>query len=294
MATGLTEFAAGFDITQAERGIVATRVFHFDPDSNINLSVDLPKCGEALILPYQLNQSPSNYPASFSSASNNILCRTLKKTPLQGHPSKFQWTATYSNEPVDPNVFTDGYASWTPSDVTKLSQSYEYGGEFTSITPNPDNTTDWLWDADPSKPVLQPIGFKVAVITRRFTKYLIDGIPYQEFKANVKKLAGTLNTTSDPFNDTTDIGYGNWLFLAAPTEPFRNCNDILMWRAELEFKYRNPDDSINDGWQKLLNLDGTWGIPTRTGGIKLYKYGNFDALFNETLPANITDQAIGP
>lgn len=271
MANGVTEYAAGFEFMETERGVTVTRIYHFDPDSTVD-GPDLPKPGETF--------DASDYNATFVPTpfdGTALYCRTRSCKSLGGHPDKIEWTVTYTNEPVDVNVFFE--PDNTAPDVDELPQTVEYSGEMTLINPiNDPVAARWKWKSDLSS-VAQPIPKRVNTSTIRIVRYVSDE-DYSNFTYAVKYLSGKLN-------DNTFLGsdIGNLLFIGCSTEYFRNVLNTKWWRAELEFLYRSPDSSTDDGWQKILRLTGAWDTPLMNGDedTKLYQYGVFNALIDMTI-----------
>ena len=279
MAMGITEYTAGFQYAESERGITCTRIFHYDPDSTKD-GPDLPAPGDSF-------ESPENLMSGLNPAPiqnlDNLICRQRTMNPWSGHPDKFQWDVTYTNEPVDPSVFTEKGTDPTATDVTKLPKSIEFGGEFTTITPV--KKSGWKWDSD-NTAVVQPLPFRVNTSTLRITRYVSEN-KYNAFQKNVQNLAGRVNHADNPFGKSIGGGLGCWLFTGVTAEYFRNVNDTAWWRAELIFVYRNPDNTNNQGWNTILRLDGKWDYPTNPHPSGpddgLYLTGDFSGLFDDSI-----------
>lgn len=284
MATGISEYCAGFKYREDERGITATRIFHYDPDSTVDNDIEVPSVGDWLVFPLTIGTPLAvQVPTDLS----NVLCRTRDSESLAGHPSKIQWICTYNNEPVDKRIFTKPGDEEEPTAINKLPMSLEYSGEY--ITINPEVADGWVWQTS-GDPVKQPIAKRVNLITLRIVRY-VSGLNYQNFQRTVRILAGTVNDKINPFligSDTVD-DRGSWLFINAPTENFYNNLDKQWYRVELEFQYRVPYYDIaltnpeRNGWQKLLKLDGTWDIVVDNMGNYRYAEGDFSALFDDSI-----------
>lgn len=288
MTTGITEYAAGFEYSESERGITATSIYRFDPDSTVDNGVVVPNPGDSLVFPAPFLASITQLDM-IPPTGNNIICRSKTIRALAGHPNKFEWVCSFTNEPVDPNVFTFKVGTYGVPDIDKLPMTIEYSGEFTTINPtNTPGSSGWKWN-DLGTSVMQPLPFRVNSSTLRIIRYVADS-EYQTFQSNVRALSGHVNYVDNPLGTGLAGGIGCWLFVGCTTETFRNDTDDKWWRAELEFIYRNPDGTDLEGWNKVLRLDGKWDIPIMdvplpSGQDSLYPEGDFDALFDETVVA---------
>jgi hypothetical protein len=175
MALGITEYAAGFKFSQSERGLTATRVYQYDPDSVIDQGIDVPVPGDVFICPAQL-MSPLiavAFPITPGTGDkiNGLICRSRDWATLGGHPGKYFWEVTYSSEITDPSIF-DNISPLVPPKPENLPMTIEYSGQFVNINPATGNT-DWVWSGT-SDPVEQPIPFRVNMSTIRFTRYVAN------------------------------------------------------------------------------------------------------------------------
>lgn len=274
MSTGVMELTSAFSYSETERGVVATRVFVYDPDDINGGNAEVPMVGDDFG-PIPLNISSGA--VDFHLYADNLICRSRTWRSLGGHPDKGEWVCEYSNEPTDRSVFrTSGDTS--PTDVSDLPTNIQYSGEFASINPvQGQQTSTWTWLSD-STSVLQAIHFRVNSSTVRFTRY-VDNSNYASFAGEVRKLSGKVNTNDSPFGSAIGGGPRCWLFVGATAEIFRNQDDEKFWRVDLEFVYRDPDGLSYDGWDKILRLDGVWDVPIKSGGGTLYEGASFDTLF---------------
>jgi len=304
MATGVKENTAGFEYTEVERGITATRVFTYDPDSTVDDGVEIPNMGDK----FELNTIPPNYETYAQGPYTHFICVSRSFKPLAGHPYKFEWSCSYTNEPIDPVAFWAGGELPTPTDVADLPKTIEFGGEIVNINPaNAPGSAGWLWDnsvegVNPGDPgyvadttVVQPLPTKVNKTTLRITRYIVDA-NFTIFEGNCKSLTARVNNAPCPFGTVIGGGMECWLFEGATTEVFYNCYNQKLWRAELQFTYRNPDhEDVTDnleveGWNKILRLDGKWDVPYMTvprpdASDTLYVDGDFSALFDDSVIA---------
>jgi hypothetical protein len=288
MATGVKESTGGFEYTEVERGITATRVFTYDPDSTVDEGVEIPNLGDMFEFPID----PPNLD-SYAFDLMYLICVSRSIKPLAGHPGKFEWSCSYTNEPVDTMVFWSVGDIPDPVDVQYLPKTIEFGGEYVNINPvNAPGSAGWLWSSDDTT-VVQPLPTKVNKTTLKITRYIPDE-RFTTFEGNVKTLTGSVNNSADPFGTVIGGGMECWLFEGATTEIFYNCFNHKMWRAELQFSYRNPDHASGaaevEGWNKILRLDGQWDVPYRSGVVPpdndvLYEDGDFSALFDDSVIA---------
>jgi len=290
MSIGVKESTGGFEYTEVERGITATRVFTYDPNSTVDEDVDVPNMGETFEFPIV----PPNY-GSYAQNYTHMICVSRSVKPLAGHPYKFEWSCSYTNEPIDPVAFWAGGELPTPTDVADLPKTVEFGGEIVNINPvNAPGSAGWLWDSDDTT-VVQPLPSKVNKTTLRITRYVVDS-NFTIFQGNVKSLTARVNSAPAPFGTVIGGGMECWLFEGATTEVLYNCYNQKLWRAELQFTYRNPDhgdvtDNLEvEGWNKILRLDGKWDVPYMTvprpdGSDTLYVDGDFSALFDDSVIA---------
>lgn len=282
MAIGFTEYAAGWEYVENERGVTCTRVFHYDPDSTVDVGVEPPAVGDAYTFPPVI---ASGFPITgVGPTVSGLVCRSTSYRALAGDIRKFEYNCSYNNEPVDKGLFIDPTkpGSYVPSNPTEIPLSIEYSGEFTNL--NPDSSSyEWQWK-DNSNDVKQPIASRVNQFTYRFTRYIGNNTSpysYQNFQINCQGGLGHVNDAADPFG-LGGCGIGCLLFVGCNSEVFRDSYDTKWWRVELEFIYRNPDALDTQGWQKVMRLDGSWQIPIKKSDSKpLYKYANFQALFDE-------------
>ena len=292
MATGITEFAAGFAYGEEERGISATQVYIYDPDDSVDHNVDFPVLGSKLIWPltYQLPFT------NFDSASCGLICRKRSIEAIEGDERKIKVICSFSNEPVDEAVFYNPSEDKLNTSTDNLPINLEYSGEFKTINPNSTQTNPWKWASD-STPVNQAIAIKVNTSTIRLQRYVNDDF-YSIFTANVEYCAGRVNGVADSPSILAG-GIGSWLFTGCTTEMFRNGYDEKYWRAELMFTKRNPDGDDENGWNKLLRTDNTssngiWDEPKNPNPIEaswpyIYLPCNFLSLFDESeLPDQVT------
>ena len=275
----LTEYAAGFQYSESEKGITCTRVYHYDPDGT-DSGVTLPEAGDTFTAPS--NMASGSLPMPLKDL-DGLICRQRTITPLAGHPGKFEWQLVYTNEPVDESVFTESGTTPTTTAVADLPKSIEFGGEFTTITPKADD--GWKWDSDNST-VIQPLPFRVNTSTLRIVRY-VSKAAYATFQTNVRNLTGHVNHADNPFGTDIGGGLGCWLFTGATAEYFRNAYDEAWWRVEMIFVYRNPDQSNVQGWNTILRLDGKWDYPINPNPSGaddgLYLTGDFAGLFDDTV-----------
>jgi hypothetical protein len=289
---GVTEFAAGFNFNVTERGIVATRVFHYDPSSIIDAGVVIPIPGdtfgfEDMVWPdlrFYVDLSPESLAL--------IYCRTRNITTLAGHPEKFVITCEYNNEPIDPLVFLNPTQidTYKPTPVEKLPMTLEYSGENVTLEPVLGTTTtattqNWKW-TNSGLSVLQPLPFKVNSSTLRIVRYVYDG-KFDVFQRNVRRINGRVNSSDNPFGTKVGGLACSWLFNGCTTEVFYNWCGLKFWKAEMEFQYRNPECAADDtnGWQKLLDLNGTWDMPyvaPPSPYRNMYGRSTFFQLFDDT------------
>lgn len=274
MATGVRELTSGFELIQDEKGITATRIYVYDSEDTTSDEV-VPKVGDELYFPF--GAVPASY--ALPPTYEKIYCRRVSFGSLEGHPDKFQWTCTYSNDPVDDAGVYNSDETPSPTPWSDLPINFEYGGEFNLITPKDDNT-DWIWTDNTA--VEQPIPFRVGLSTLRVSRVVLD-TNYSVFQANCNQCLGHVNLTGptdSPF--ATDIGC--WLFTGVTTEIYRDYNNEKKWRAELTFQYRDPDNTKTEGWNKLLKLSGVWDVPYNvTLSKKLYPMADFSGLFDDTV-----------
>ena len=280
--SGLSEYAAGFQYTDNERGITVTRVFHYDPVASYN-NTDLPKPGDEFTFPFS-GSSDLSLLGYMPKSSNKIICRERTMNPLAGDQRAYQWTVTYNNEPVDPTVFNLPSDSTSPgTSPSQLPISLEYSGEFMLTNPPAEKGTNpnwkWKWTnvSPPNNEVTVPIPKRVNTSTLRIVRYVKD-TDYNIFQGQVRSCTGKVNSNADPFKGVGG-GIECWLFVGVSTEYFRNSNDVRWWRAELEFNYRNPDGTDSKGWNKLLRQDGIWDIPVAGSSTYIYESTNFDVLW---------------
>jgi hypothetical protein len=278
-SSGYSEYAAGWTYNETERGITVTRVFRWDTTSPV-AGPDLPKPGEVL----DEADVADFYVVPHGVVFTGLICREREWHCLAGDPKKVEWVITYSNEPVDTNVFDTDDSPYTPASIADLPMTLEYSGECVNINPtNAPGSAGWTWEASGTT-VVQPIPFKVNSSALKIGPLYISEANYDNFMYASRYLAGKLNDTSNPFGFTSSGGgKGSWLFQSATTEVFRNYVSNKWWRAELDFLFRDPDGTGIDGWQKILRLDGVWDIPKDGSGNNLYTYGNFEALWDFTI-----------
>ena len=127
------------------------------------------------------------------------------------------------------------------------------------------------------------ISKKVNSSTLRLTRYVQDGVDFENFLYAIRYMSGKLNHIDNPFGAAVKGGRGCWLFASANTEMINNYACDKWWREEIEFMYRNPDTTDSEGWQKILRLDGVWDIPLDVNGLMLYEYGNMESLWDESV-----------
>jgi len=283
MASGYTEYAAGWSYDESERGVTVNRVIHWDSDSPVDIGVELPNPGDVLS-----EEDVNTYLAVPPGADfSGLYCRTRHWQCLAGCPKVIEWTIGYSNEPVDQNVFTKLGEDYTPSDINFLPITIEYGGESVNINPSSSGSSGWTWESDGTI-INQALPFKVNTSTIRIVRYVRDDF-FEDFSWTIHYLAGRLNDTKFPFGTSIGGGVGCWLFDSAPTEVFRNCYNEKWWRAEIVCKYRSPDGIDVDGWQQVLRINGIFDKPINSTAGRIwtpymYGYGNFAALLDDTIP----------
>jgi len=283
MASGYTEYAAGWSYDESERGVTVNRVIHWDSDSPVDIGVELPNPGDVL-----REEDVNTYLAVPPGADfSGLYCRTRHWQCLAGCPKVIEWTIGYSNEPVDWNVFTKLGEDYIPSDINFLPITIEYGAETNLINPSTKaGSSGWTWESD-GKDCDKPLPFKINTSTLRIVRYVRDDY-FGNFSWAIQYLNGRLNDTQFPFGTSIGGGIGCWLFDSAPTEVFRNCYNEKWWRAEITCKYRMPDGIPLDGWQKVLKMNGEWDKPINNNPLRpwtpyMYGYGNFAALLDDTL-----------
>jgi hypothetical protein len=213
-----------------------------------------------------------------------LICREREWHCLAGDPRKVEWVITYSNEPVDTNIFDTDDSVYTPPNILDVPMTLEYSGECVNINPtNAPGSAGWTWEASGAT-VVQPIPKKVNSSSLKIGPIYIDQSHYYGFMWASRYLAGRLNDRDNPFNFDPAYGEGgkkgSWLFQSATTEMIRNYVSNKWWRVELDFLFRDPDGTGEEGWQKILRLDGVWDKPKDNLGNYLYTYGNFEALWN--------------
>ena len=276
MTIGITEYTAGFEYVESERGISVTTVFHFDPDSTVD-GPELPAPGDEFILPDSINSGTALTGMGFPDFTG-LICKSRSLKPLAGHALKYEWTISYTNEYIDPTVFNRDDP--IPNiDIADLPKTLEYSGEFLNVNPG-SGQSGWVYD-DNGEVVAEPIGKKINTSTMRVTRYVPDS-EYSDFQEQVRAIMGHVNSSDDPFSGFGG-GTGTWLFVGCQTEIFGTSTNETMWRAELTFNYRDPDDLDVDGWQKVLRrVDSTWVVVKDSFGNKLYEEEDFNLLFKNT------------
>ena len=275
MTIGITEFAAGFEYEETERGISCTRVYRYDPE-NSYADDELPSVGDKFTYP-----DIGTQPMAIEDLDETTV-RSITMHPLAGSPQKYEYIVTYNNEPIDGSVFSSG-GSFTPTDVEDLPKNIEFSGEFSYV--NPEKGDGWTWQTG-GDAVTQAVPKRVNTSTLRITRYVKDS-NYDIFQKNVQNLTAHVNHADNPFGTTIGGLYGSWLFVGAHTEFFRNANNEDWWRAELEFIYRDPDGTGLSGWSTLMKLDGSFDMPKNPNPVggedTLYITGDFSALFDDSV-----------
>ena len=270
----ISEYAAGFEYSETERGISSTRVYHLDTtsESSTVTGATIPRPGDIFVPP-----APIDAAFGFTGRDMSaLICRQKSVKCLAGHPNKFEITVMYSNEPVDKNIFSDPASTSPATDITKLPTTLEFGGE--TVTINPVSSDGWTW-TDSGNPVVQPIGFRVNSSTLRIKRYVSD-TKYADFQKAVRITSGCVNQTDDPFGTKIGGKAGCWLFKGCTSSMINNVFNLAFWECELEFAYRDPDQSnAADGWQKTLRLDGVWDKPKDKDGYYRYEAIEFTGLF---------------
>lgn len=285
---GLTENTAAFQLTRNENGMTATRVFYFNSAADATGDETLPEIGDICDLPIPLILSNPFPSASVPYSPSGLICRSQDWQPMAGHPDNWVITCSYTNEPVDVKLFADQSDSPIPTAIEDLPLSLEINGEYVYI--NPDLAAGWTWKTG-ATPVKQPIPFKVNGCTLRLTRYVSDQA-YFSFLFTSKAFGGHVNDQEDPFGPAIGGGIGSWVYNGAHTEIFRDSTDTKWWKCDLEFAYRDPDGTDEEGWNKLLRLDGLWDqpinpkagsyTPPRTDpNNSLYQHAPFGELFVE-------------
>ena len=265
MATGVSESTFGFKYTETDRGISATRVFFYNPDSTI-AGPDFPKVGDEFYTTLDVAYGLTAYNYT------GVYCRQIDWDYLGGHPNKYQMTASYSNEPMDSSVFTS--LSKTATDMDNLPTTIEYSGEYSTLNFTKDNavTAGWTWK-NAKTVVAQPLAFRVNSSTIKISRYVKDE-NMQSFQATHASLAGKVNN-----NTFRGYGKGCVLYTGCSTEMFKNSGNTRYWKVDLEFASRNPDGTNYDGWQLQLMMTGFWDTPIRSDGKARYEEGDFSNLF---------------
>jgi hypothetical protein len=277
MATGITEFAAGFEYVESERSVTCTRVYNYDPDDPDDHGVEVPTPGDDLdgtTIPIPLKPAGVQF--------SGCICRSRSWKAIAGDSRKTRWIVEFNNEPVDINIFNKPEDPYSPLDFTGMPISLEFGGEMVTINPgtNP-AASEWTWRSDGTS-VLQPVSKKVKAMTLRISRYVKDGEDFKTFNTNVHSLLGRVNDRDNPFGENIGGGTGCWFFAACPTEILHNYRTDRWWKADMEFGYRDPDYTNLEGWQKILRLDGSWDVPLNKAGAYMYLTGDFSKLWNNS------------
>jgi hypothetical protein len=173
-----------------------------------------------------------------------LICRERTWRALAGDPKVVEWTVSYSNDPVDTNIFDTSVDDYTPPDIQDVPMTLEFSGESVNINPvNAPGSAGWTWESSGAT-VVQPIPFKVNSSNLKIGPIYISLLNYDNFMYASRYLAGRLNDTENPFEfavGSSGGGIGSWLYHGASTEPVRNYVSDKWWRVELNFLYRNPD-----------------------------------------------------
>ena len=275
----IMELTAEFKYSKTQQGITVSRAYVYDPeDTNIGTAV-IPAIGSVFAIPTTIaNITDSSGADVIDIGFQKIFCRTQETSPLAGHPAKLLITCSYTNEPVDDNIFIRSAADFHAVDVNTIPKTIENAGEFVVINPTLSTTNDWTWEAT-NEPVLQPVPYRVNTSNVRITRMVASDY-FDILQTRIKALVGTVNDTANPLGSVLGGGAGCWLFTGASSEMFRNHADIPFYKVDFDFSYRSPNFEDKDGWQLLLKLDGSWDRPVDKDGNYIYTTTDFSKLWN--------------
>jgi len=255
---GLREVTEAFEVIFDERSISATRKFIYSTMED-GKTATLPTIGEILKDPIPGLAEPD---------FTRTTCRRIVKRLVALDPGTVEYTCTYSNEPTDEAQFNGGTQAYQ-----SLPQSQEFGGEYNLMD---DPSSGWTWDEAGTEKVDVPISYAVATSTKKITR-IMTYEQFAQFEPEAKRNLGCVNEAA---NIPGPGGIHCWLFTSYTTESYYNWKDELTYRAELVFQYRDPDGTDDDGWNKILKSDSTWGTPFDENNDKLYTEANFETLFS--------------
>ena len=284
--TKVSELTANFRYSKTQAGITVVREFAFDPDSMMP-DITPPCIGDVFTIPSGIANIPETG-GPFNSSSNVIVpgtkvyCRSQETAPMAGHPGKLIITCSYTNEPCDINMFIKSAGDYQAVSGDTLPKNIEYSGEYVSLNPISNaaagTTNNWTWLSDGTA-VVNSIPYRVNTTNVKFTRYVATDY-FAALQSNIRSLTGCANRDADPIGAQLAGGIGCWLFTGAQSEQIRNAYDILLYKVDLDFSYRNPDNTDSKGWQKLLTLKGIWDQPQRTGSVTgIYQERDFSPLF---------------
>lgn len=276
-----TVLGSGFKYGKTQSNVTCSRTFLYDENA-LPGSITIPKIGSIFSAPTDLaNPTDASGLPIIPNSASRLYCRSQDVELVAGDPTKLTIVCNYSNEPVDTNIFISKKEDFSaPQDPEYLPKTCEYAGEMVSINPSSMGSSNWKWTST-GNTVQQPIPSRVPTTSVRVTKYTISDY-YQQMQAHIAECAGTVNNYANPLGASMGGGAGCWLFVGASAEQFVNAYNLLFWKIDLEFNYRNPDGtSTVDGYQKILSLDHGWDIPVDGSNNKLYRETDFYKLFNE-------------
>jgi len=296
---GIREITEPFELDREERGITATRVFFYDPDDTIN-STAVPDIGDKFQWPYQLEYTDPSFPVQLKDATkNHLYCVSVDRRVIAGHPQKIEYTCVYSNEQIDTAAFTEALSSV----ASECELRMEVSGDSNVVTPA-EGTMAWKWLSDKTTLSKESIGFRANVQSVRITRY-VQNSAYWTFENNVMRLCGSVlkedNTPWDKGAGSEGKELGSWLFESCRSEKYNNHKGHPTYQCEMIFTRRAPGYVPNGpeydvGWLKIVRNDLSWDIPQipASGGSTLkflYKFGEFDYLFVNSVAPNPTDNA---
>ena len=258
---GVRELTSGYKISYDKNGITAQRIF-LEGSEVTDDGSSIPVIG---------NKFADNTPAGITAQGLDYLYCTKIDQNYYGDDARcLMVTVYYTNEPIDNSNMQVG--DTPPTDIQDLPQEFNYSGEFQlwKVDPTKLSSSTWVWYDNQSEKIAEAIPFKIRTYSMTLQK-IVKGEDYEDFVNNLRAYIGKVNSGLWQ-------GGGNacWLFTGAKSELFRDQQDKRAYRFDMTFSYRDPDDTNEDGWLKILSETGTWRMPYNGG--YLYEAGDFDNL----------------
>ena len=231
---GMREIAEGYSMDYDKFGITGQHVYWEGINVTDDGTTKIPVIGDVFT-----DAAGTTFGAMF--------CIHVNQKVVASDSSVIQYTCAYSNEPIDNRNMFLSTETAPPTTIMGLPQDFEMSGEYTlfKVSDKFFSESNWKWDASsayhPNEKIANAIPMRVRTYNRKFQKIVPSSV-YADFLTLIKDKIGKVNSVA-----WEDGGAGSWLFMGARSEIFNDQTNNYAYKFDLNFSYRDPDGTNENG-----------------------------------------------